>query len=327
MPGLVGIVSALHAPVGEVWERDELVKLKHRIEDAGFNLEVIESIPVHEDVKLGKPSRDRYIDAYCESIRNLGRVGVRVLCYNFMPVFDWTRTDLTHVLADGSEALRFHYEDLQEIDLGSEGAAALPGWGAVYSKERLNELLEAFSQIGPDDLWRNLEYFLKKVVPAAEEAGVKMAIHPDEPPWPIFGLPRIITDQDALERVINIIDSPSNGITFCSGSLGALLSNNLAQIARRFASRIHFVHMRNVSVTGNKSFHEAPHLSRLGSIDMYSIMKALVENDYCGPIRPDHGRMIWGEEGRPGYGLFDRSLGATYLQGLFEGAKKSRNYA
>lgn len=327
VPGVTGVVSALPIPVGEVWPGDDLARLRDKIEAGGFNLDVIESIPIHEDIKLGKPSRDDYIEAYCESVRNMGRIGVRTLCYNFMPVFDWTRTDLAHSLPDGSEALRFHYEDLQDIDLTADGAAGLPGWGTVYTPEGLKRLMEDFSRIGPDDLWNNLGYFLKRVVPVAEEAGVKMAIHPDDPPWSIFGLPRIITDQDALERILEIVDSPSNGITFCTGSLGALLSNNLAQIVRRFASRINFVHMRNVIITGNKSFHEAPHLSRLGSIDMYSIMKALVENNYCGPIRPDHGRMIWGEEGRPGYGLFDRSLGVMYLQGLFEAAKKGVNYA
>ena len=327
VPGMIGIVSALYdVPVGSEWPLAKLEALKASVESTGLNLEVIESIPVHEDIKLGLPSRDRYIEAYCRSVENMGKAGIPVLCYNFMPVFDWTRTNLEHYLADGSSALSFSYEALSNLDEDTNVAESLPGWAEVYTADRLKGLMDQFKELGTDAMWKNLEYFLQAVVPVAEKAGVKMGIHPDDPPWPILGLPRIITDEAALQRMIKLVDSPANGVTFCTGSLGASLGNNLPQMARSLGSRIHFVHMRNVAVTGPKEFHEAPHLSHLGSLDMYGIMKCLVDAGYDGPVRPDHGRMIWGEEGRPGYGLFDRSLGAMYLQGLHEAAQKQRTY-
>lgn len=327
VPGMIGVVSALYdVPVGEPWPLDKLERLKAQVQDAGLNLEVIESIPVHEDIKLGASSRDRYIEAYCTSVENLGKAGIPVLCYNFMPVFDWTRTNLSHHLSDGSSALSFCYEELATLNDESNLAESLPGWAEVYSPDRLTALVDQFREIGATEMWENLAYFLKAVVPVAEQAGVKMGIHPDDPPWPILGLPRIITDEAALIRLTGLVDSPANGVTFCTGSLGASLGNNLPQIVRAIGDRIHFVHMRNVAVTGPKSFHEAPHLSYLGSLDMYGVMKCLVDAGFEGPVRPDHGRMIWGEEGRPGYGLFDRSLGAMYLQGLHEAAQKQRTY-
>ncbi len=327
VPGMIGVVSALYdVPVGEVWPLKKLERLKKSAQSNGLNLEVIESIPVHEDIKLGLPSRDGYIDAYCRSIENMGKAGIPVLCYNFMPVFDWTRTNLTHYLADGSSALSFSYEELAALNEDANIAESLPGWAEVYTVERLQKLLDQFRALGTDAMWKNLEYFLQAVVPVAEKAGVRMGIHPDDPPWSILGLPRIIVDEAALTRLTGLVDSPANGVTFCTGSLGASLGNNLPQMVRRLGGRINFVHMRNVAVTGPKHFHEAPHLSCLGSLDMYGVMKCLVDVGFEGPIRPDHGRMIWGEEGRPGYGLFDRSLGAMYLQGLHEAAQKQKTY-
>ena len=167
-------------------------------------------------------------------------------------------------------------------------------------------------------LWENLAYFLERVVPVAEAAGVRMAVHPDDPPWPIFGLPRILTDGPALERLVGLVDSPANGVTFCTGSLGALPANDLPAMARRLGGRIHFAHCRNVRVTGERRFHESAHPSRSGSVDMAAVLRALRDAGFAGPMRPDHGRMIWDEAGRPGYGLFDRALGATYLLGLWE---------
>ncbi|WP_343219089.1 mannonate dehydratase [Cerasicoccus maritimus] len=326
--GVSGIVSALHdVPVGEIWPYESLMELKALINAEGLQFEVVESIPVHEDIKLGLETRDKYIANYCASIENLGRAGIRTLCYNFMPVFDWTRTNLSHPYADGSHALSFNYEELQKIEDSNDLVDALPGWAEVYTPTRFKYLMEAFQGIGQDAMWENLEYFLRKVIPVAEAAGVKMCIHPDDPPWSILGLPRIIVDEDALIRLVNIVDSPSNGITLCTGSLGASLSNDLPQIVRKLSRRIHFVHMRNVAVVGPKSFHEAPHLSSMGSVDMYAVMRNLVKAGYSGPIRPDHGRMIWGEIGRPGYGLFDRALGAAYLQGLYEAAHKNVSYS
>lgn len=319
IPGMKGIVSALyHVPIGEVWPLDELTRLQDSVREAGMELSVIESIPVHEEIKLGLPSRDRWIENYVQSIRHLGELGIEVLCYNFMPIFDWTRTSLEMPMPDGSTALAYDDEALQRIDL-SRGTGDLPGWGAAYDAQALTALREAYREVNEERLWENLAYFLERVVPVAEEVGVRMAIHPDDPPWSIFGLPRIITDGAALERLIGLVDSPSNGVTFCTGSLGPKAENDLPAMIRSVGERIHFVHARNVLRTGEHSFHESPHPSALGSVDMREVLRALRDVGFAGPLRPDHGRMIWGETGRPGYGLYDRALGATYLLGLWEG--------
>ena len=321
IPGVAGIVSALYdVPVGDAWPRDKVERLAETIDAAGSRLSVVESIPVHEDVKLGRPSRDTLIDNYRESIRAIAAAGVRVLCYNFMPVFDWTRTQLAMPMPDGSTALAYDDDVLSQIDL-SHGTGDLPGWAAAYDAASLRALLAAYAKVNEEQLWENLAYFLERVVPVAEEVGVRMAIHPDDPPWPIFGLPRIITDDDALARLTSLVDSPSNGITFCTGSLGADPGNDLPAMARRFGAmgRIHFAHCRNVLRTGERRFHESPHPSRFGSVDMREVLRALRDTGFTGPMRPDHGRMIWGEQGRPGYGLYDRALGAMYLQGVWEG--------
>lgn len=330
IPGVTGIVSALYdVPVGETWPKIKIAVLKDSIEDAGLNFSVIESIPVHEHIKLGHPMRDRFIDKYCRSIENMGALGIPVLCYNFMPIFDWTRTDLAMRLPDGSTALSYNHADLIKIDL-SRGTGDLPGWATAYSAAELNALLTAYEKIDAARLWDNLAYFLEKVVPIAEASNVKMAIHPDDPPWSIFGLPRIITSGAALQKFISLVDSPANGITFCTGSLGPDPKNNLPEMVRQIGKqgRIHFFHARNIKITGEKKFHESPHPSAFGSVDMFAVLKALHETGFAGPIRPDHGRMIWGESGRPGYGLHDRALGAMYLVGLWEGLDyKSRQKA
>jgi mannonate dehydratase len=280
----------------------------------------VESIPVPEDIKLGRPSRDRLADNYAESIRRMGASGIRVLCYNFMPVFDWMRTDLALRLPDGSTALAYDDAALASIDL-SRGTGDLPGWAAAYDAPTLRRLLDAYKDVDEERLWENLAWFLERVVPVAESAGVKMAIHPDDPPWSIFGLPRIITSGRALERFVKLVDSPANGVTFCTGSLGADPGNDLPTMARTLGAmgRIHFAHCRNVKVTGPRSFHETPHPTASGDVDMRGVLQALHDTGFTGPMRPDHGRMIWGERGRPGYGLYDRALGATYLLGLWEG--------
>ena len=324
IPGVRGVVSALHdLPVGVVWPRERLAELADRIETAGLSLEVIESIPVHEDIKLGRPTRDTLIDAYCDSVRHMGEVGVPVLCYNFMPIFDWTRTELARTLPDGSTTLAYDDDALAAIDL-SRGTANLPGWGAAYDATKLGALLEAYRQVDDERLWENLAYFLERVVPVAESADVRMAIHPDDPPWSIFGLPRIVTNAAALERLVRLVDRPANGVTFCTGSLGADADNDLPAMARRLGElgRLHFAHCRNVKRTGPRRFHETPHPSACGDVDMRAVLQALAGTGFTGPMRPDHGRMIWGERGRPGYGLFDRALGATYLQGLWEGVMR-----
>lgn len=321
IPAVQGIVGALFdIPVGEPWPLDRIEALREEVEHHNMWLAVIESIPVHEDIKLGRETRDRFIDNYCESIRNLGSAGVPVLCYNFMPVFDWTRTDLARPLNDGSTALAYDDDALAKIDI-SRGTADLPGWATVYSADDLGKLLDAYRSVDAQRLWENFAYFLEAVVPVAAAAGVRMALHPDDPPWSIFGLPRIIVDGAALERVINIVDHPANGITFCAGSLAANPDNNLPAIVRSLGAkgRIHFAHCRNIKRTGLRSFQETAHPSENGDVDMRAVLTALHETGFSGPIRSDHGRMIWGEKGQPGYGLHDRALGAMYLHGLWEG--------
>jgi mannonate dehydratase len=321
IPAVRGIVGALFdVPVGEVCPLDRITALSEEIEKHGMSLAVIESIPVHEDIKLGRATRDRLIDNYCESVRNLGRTGVPVLCYNFMPVFDWMRTDLARQLDDGSTALAFDDATLAKIDF-SRGTADLPGWATAYSAEELGKLLAAYGSVKEEKLWENFAYFLERVVPVAASSGVRMALHPDDPPWSIFGLPRIITSGAALERVISIVDDEANGITFCAGSLAADPSNDLPSIVRTLGAkgRIHFAHCRNIKRTGKHSFQETAHPSDRGDIDMRAVLSALQHTGFTGPIRSDHGRMIWGETGQPGYGLHDRALGAMYLHGLWEG--------
>lgn len=320
IPGVTGVVSAMYdTPVGEPWPRASLERLAERVDAAGLSLAVIESIPIHEDIKLGRPTRDRLVDAWCESLRSVAAVGVPVVCYNFMPVFDWMRSNIALPLSDGSTALAFDDDELARVDL-SRGTRDLPGWAAAYDATALEALVGAYRQVSAEQLWENLAFFLERVVPVAASSGVRLAIHPDDPPWSIFGLPRIVTSGAALERITGLVDDPANGVTVCTGSLGADPHNDLPSIIRRLgaAGRVHFMHCRNVKRTGDHRFHESPHPSRFGSVDMLEVIRALRDVGYTGPMRPDHGRMIWGETGRPGYGLYDRALGAMYLQGLWE---------
>ena len=325
IPGMEAIVTAVYdVPVGEVWSRESISRLKSLTQEAGLKFEVIESVPVHEDIKLGKPSREKYIENYCENIRRLAEAGVKCICYNFMPVFDWTRTQLDHLLPDGSTSLVYYQEQVDQVDpLKSDSDLTLPGWDASYTREQLRDVVAQYQALTEEDLWANLQYFLEKVIPVAAQCGVNMAIHQDDPCWSIFGLPRIITDEKNLDRFLKLVDDPHNGLTLCCGSLGCSAKNDVPALAAKYAKmgRIHFVHLRNVAVPPN-GFEERAPLSRCGSLDMYAIVKALVENGFDGYVRPDHGRMIWGETGRAGYGLYDRALGAAYLNGLFEAAEK-----
>ena len=326
IPGMKGIVTAIYdVPVGEAWPLEKIEELKKTVEDAGMRISVIESVPVHEDIKIGLPTRDKYIENYKTTLRNLGKAGIDCVCYNFMPIFDWTRSELEYRLPDGSTALIFEEEKIKKMDPLS-GELALPGWDSSYTKEGLQTLFDHYKNVDHEKLWENLEYFIKEILPVAEEAGVKMAIHPDDPPYDIFGLPRIITNKENLERFINLYDSPNNGLTMCSGSLGAEPSNDFPEMLRYFLEkgRVNFVHARNIKLTGGKSFEESAHVSEYGSIDMHAVIKAMADFNYAGPIRPDHGRMIWGETGKPGYGLYDRALGSTYLTGLWEAEQKNR---
>lgn len=328
IPGMHSIVTAVYdVPVGEVWSRESIAKLKKQTEEAGLHFEVIESVPVHEDIKLGMPSRDRYIANYCENIERLAEAGIQCICYNFMPVFDWTRTQLDHMLPDGSTSLVYYQEQVDMVNpLAKDSDLTLPGWDASYSREELKNVVAQYNSMNEEDLWDNLRYFLKAVIPTAAACGVNMAIHEDDPCWSIFGLPRIITCEENLDRFLKLVDDPHNGITLCTGSLGCSAKNDVVKMAGKYAAmgRIHFVHARNVAVLeDNRGFEERAHLSACGSLDMFAILKALHDNGFDGYIRPDHGRMIWGETGRAGYGLYDRALGATYLNGLWEALEKT----
>ncbi|EFV78105.1 mannonate dehydratase [Bacillus sp. 2_A_57_CT2] len=325
IPNVKGIVWALHRkPVGEVWETDEIKSEVEYIKSFGFHADVVESVNIHESIKLGNNERDLFIENYKKTIRNLGEFGVKVICYNFMPVFDWTRTDLYRSLPDGSTALFYEKNKVEELDpqdliktVSEASDLTLPGW-EPEKMSRIQELFAAYQHVSTEDLWENLRYFLQEILPVAEEAGIKMAIHPDDPPWSIFGLPRIMTGDESLQKLLSISDSPSNGITFCTGSLGANPQNDMVELARKFAERSPFAHIRNVKIFENGDFIETSHLTADGSINIKGVVKELSEIQYEGYVRPDHGRHLWGEECRPGYGLYDRAFGIMYLHGLWD---------
>ncbi|WYU52547.1 mannonate dehydratase [Bacillus sp. FSL K6-0047] len=325
IPGVEGLVWALHDKVaGEVWPLEDIMQVKEQADRYGFHLDVVESINVHEDIKLGLPTRDAYIENYKESIRNVAKVGAKVICYNFMPVFDWTRTDLFKEMEDGSTALFYEKAKVDNMDprelvrqTTSNAAFTMPGW----EPERLAHIeksLKAYENVTEDDLWEHLQYFLEQVLPVAEEHGIQMAIHPDDPPWSVFGLPRIITSEAAVERFLQLSNSPAHGITLCSGSLGANPENDIPKIIRRFHDRIPFAHIRNVKIYENGDFIETSHRSQDGSVNIADVVKAYHENGFTGYVRPDHGRHIWNEKCRPGYGLYDRALGIMHLWGLWD---------
>ena len=323
---MYSVVTAVYdVPVGEVWPRENIARLKKLTEDAGLKFKVIESVPVHEDIKLGLPTRDKYIEAYKENIRRLGEAGVKCICYNFMPVFDWTRTQLDKVAKDGSTSLVYYTEQLEKMD-PLNGELSLPGWDSSYKKEDLKHLFEQYKLVDEEKLFDNLKYFLEQIIPVCEEADVNMAIHPDDPPWPIFGLPRIITNEKNIDRFLKLVDSKRNGLTFCTGSLGADPNNDLVKMVDKYSKmgRIHFMHVRNIKILNN-GFEETAHDNTYGSLDIIGIMRVLVDNDFDGYLRPDHGRMIWGETGKPGYGLYDRALGAAYINGVWETANRFLN--
>lgn len=319
IPNMYSVVTAVYdVPVGDVWSNESILKLKEDAEKAGLKMEVIESVPVHEDIKLGLSTRDKYIENYCENIRRLGKAGVKCICYNFMPVFDWTRTQLDKVAFDGSTSLVYYEDQLEKMD-PLNGELSLPGWDASYKKEDLRCLFDQYKNVDEEKLFENLKYFLEKIIPVAEQCDVKMAIHPDDPPWSIFNLPRIITNEKNIDRFLKLVDSPYNGLTLCTGSLGANPKNNVVHMVDKYSKmgRIHFMHIRNIKFVEN-GFEETAHDQKYGSLDIIGIIQALVKNGWDGYVRPDHGRMIWGETGKPGYGLYDRALGASYINGVWE---------
>lgn len=330
IPGVEGIVWALHhLPAGEVWPLEEIMKVKEKADACGLHLEVVESVNVHEDIKLGRPSRDRYIENYKQTIEHLAKVGVKTICYNFMPVFDWVRTDLHKELPDGSTAMFYEKQKIDEIDpkelinkINENPNFTMPGW-EPERLAHLSKLFEAYRGVTEEHLLENLKYFLDEIIPVAERYGIRMALHPDDPPWSIFGLPRIVGTHDQLRRILQLVDSPYHGLTLCTGSLGANPENDLAAMIREFADRIPFVHIRNIRRYDNGDFIETSHRVTDGSIDIPEVVRALHEVNFQGYARPDHGRQIWDEECRPGYGLYDRALGIMYLWGIWDSLQRS----
>ncbi|NUG67127.1 mannonate dehydratase [Lactobacillus mellis] len=335
IPGTTQVVGALFdIPVGEVWPKDEIAALKQEVTAAGLKLEVIESVNIHDDIKIGLPSRDQYIENYQQTIRNLSAYGIKVICYNFMPIFDWVRTDLHFPLADGSTDLAFQHqkvegdpEDILRSVQDNSNGYILPGWEPERLAQ-LKELFAAYKDVDAQKLTENLKYFLDAIIPVCEECDVRMAMHPDDPPRPLFGLPRIYKNREDMLTIEQLHESPYNAFTICTGSLGENPANDVPAIIREFVAkdRAPFIHARNIKFMGTEGdFHESAHLSSAGSLDMYEIMKALYDTGFDGYIRPDHGRDIWGENGRPGYGLYDRALGISYLNGLWEAIEKGNS--
>lgn len=330
IPGVTGVITTLYdTEPGEVWSQERIHAMKEEVEEAGLYVAGIESVNVHDAIKTGSAKRDMYIENYIETLENLGKEDIHLVCYNFMPVFDWTRTELAREREDGSTVLAYTQEAVDALDpekmfesiADDMNGTIMPGW-EPERMAKVKELFELYKEVDDEKLFENLKYFLERIMPACDKYDINMAIHPDDPAWSVFGLPRIITNKENILHMLNMVDNPHNGVTFCAGSYGTNLGNDLPDMIRSLKGRIHFAHVRNLKFNTPTDFEEAAHLSSDGSFDMYEIMKALYETGFSGPIRPDHGRMIWGEVAMPGYGLYDRALGATYLNGLWEAIEK-----
>lgn len=333
IPGVTGIITTLYDTTpGEVWSCEKIRTLKEEVEASGLHISGIESVNIHEAIKAGTEERDHYINNYIETLKNLGKEDIHLVCYNFMPVFDWTRTELARVRPDGSTVLAYNQaavdalnpEDMFASIAGDSNGTVLPGW-EPERMGKIKELFEMYKNIDSEKLFENLKYFLEKIMPVCDKYNINMAIHPDDPAWSVFGLPRIIINQPNILRMMQMVDNPHNGVTFCTGSYGTNPENDLPSMIRSIKGRLHFAHVRNLKFNSPYDFEESAHLSSDGSFDMYEIMKALRDINFSGPIRPDHGRMIWGEVAMPGYGLYDRALGATYLNGLWEAIEKGES--
>ena len=331
IPGVTGVISTLYSTTpGEVWKTEDIRALKQEIEASGLKLLGIESVNIHDSIKIGSPDREQYIENYITTLERLGQENITLICYNFMPVFDWTRSELAKLRADGSTVLAYDQKKidainpdtmLAEMDANSNGFV-LPGW-EPERMARIKELFELYKDVTDEKLFENLVYFLNRIKPVCQKYGIRMAIHPDDPAWPVFGLPRIVTSGEKLLRLMKAVDAPFNGVTLCTGSLSSDPKNDIPAIIRSLEGRIPFAHVRNTKHNGPGDFEEAAHLSSDGDLDMYEIMKALYETCPDTVIRPDHGRMVWGEVAMPGYGLYDRAMGATYLNGLWEAIDKA----
>ena len=331
IPGVKSVITTLYDSIpGEAWSLEDIRAMKKEVEAAGLTIAGIESVNIHDAIKIGSPDREQYIENYITTLERLGQEDIHMVCYNFMPVFDWTRTELARKRPDGSTVLAYNQaavdalkpeEMFASIDSDSNGFV-MPGW-EPERMARVKELFEMYQDVDNEKLFANLKYFLERIMPTCDKYDINMAIHPDDPAWSVFGLPRIIINKENILRMMHMVDNPHNGVTFCSGSYGTNLENNLPDMIRSLKGRIHFAHVRNLKFNSPTDFEESAHLSSDGSFDMYEIMKALYEIGFDGPIRPDHGRMIWGEVAMPGYGLYDRALGAAYLNGLWEAIDKN----
>jgi len=329
IPAVKGVITTLYdKQPGESWERERIQALKK--EAAQYNLEIsgIESVNIHDSIKIGQPQRDRYIENYIQTLKMLGEEGIDLVCYNFMAVFDWTRSDLAKLRSDGATVLSYDkdlidddaHSMLKKMEESSEGFL-LPGW-EPERMARLKELFEEYAPVDEETLFSNLKYFLEAIMPTCEKYGIRMAIHPDDPGWSVFGLPRIMKNGRDLKRLVDMVPSECNGISLCTGSLGSSPDNDIPAIIHSLKGRIPFAHVRNLIHHAPGKFDECSHWSADGSMDMYAIMKALYDTGFDGIIRPDHGRAIWDEEAMPGYGLYDRALGIAYLNGLWEALSK-----
>ena len=333
IPNISGVITTLfNKKADEIWTLDEILSLKKEVEDNNLEIYGIESLNVSEDIKAGTSLKDEHISNYIQSLTNLGKAQIKLVCYNFMPLFDWTRTDLNRQKEDNSYVLAYDQKLIDQTDIHQlfnqmsleKNSINLPGWNDQY-KEKLEYYFNLYKNITDEQLFNNLEYFLKAIMPVCNEYDIKMAIHPDDPAWPIYNIPRIVINKKNIKRILNLTDDIHNGLTLCTGSLATNKENDLIDMIHEFKDRIHFVHIRNIKHIDDKHFEETAHLSDCGDIDIYKIVKALYDIDYKGIIRPDHGRMIFDEKAMPGYGLYDRALAVSYINGLYEAIVKEND--